>query len=169
MNNNNPLHILSSDGEGADSQISLESVRLTCSEQLENNEFYDIKEISSAEEENEQVLSRQEGDSKQLIDLIDRIPNPEKAIEVNESAGQMPVTSPPSTDIVAQEGKETVQQELSVHLPAPSKKKSTKKKTKKVKGKQSNRAGNLSNENIGKSTSSKENMRISSPTSLAHF
>ena len=111
MHINNPLHILSSDGEGADSQISLESVRLTCSEQLENNEFYDIKEISSAEEENEQVLSRQEGDSKQLIDLIDRIPNPnpEKAIEVNESAGQMPVTSPPSTDIVAQEGKETVQ------------------------------------------------------------
>ena len=53
MNINNPLHILSSDGEGADSQISLESVRLTCSEQLENNEFYDIKEISSAEEENE--------------------------------------------------------------------------------------------------------------------
>ena len=51
MNINKPLHMLSSDGEGADSQISLESVRLTCSEQLENNEFYDIKEISSGEEE----------------------------------------------------------------------------------------------------------------------
>ena len=50
MNINKPLHTLSSGGEGADSQISLESVRLTCSEQLEND-FYDIKEISDGEEE----------------------------------------------------------------------------------------------------------------------
>lgn len=46
----------------------------------------------------------------------------------------MPVTSPPSTEIVAQEGKE-IAQELLVHLPGPTKKKGSKKKTKKVKGK----------------------------------
>ena len=84
MNINKPLHTLSSGGEGADSQVSLESVRLTCSEQLEND-FYDIKEISSVEEEQDDVL-RQEEDSKKLIELIDRIPNPnpEKEIVVNE-------------------------------------------------------------------------------------
>ena len=80
----------------------------------------------------------------------------------------MPLTSPPSTEILDQEVKET-EQELSVHLPAPSKKKGTKKRTKGVKSKQNNGTGHLSRENNRTSTSScKENKRISSPTSLVH-